>query len=95
MDSAKRKKLRALAHRLDPVVHIGKHGLTPAVTEATHEALESHELIKVRFQEHKDERGALTERLADLTGSEVAGTIGHVAILYRQHPDPEKRKIEV
>ncbi len=95
MTSAQRKQLRALAHHLDPVVMIGKQGLTDAVTAATEQALDAHELIKVRFQEHKDEKGAITEQLAEATGSECAGIIGHIAILYRQHEDPEKRKIDL
>jgi len=95
MNSATRNKLRSLAHRLDPVVFVGKNGLTPAVTEATNRALEAHELIKFRFQDHKGEKTEIIERLTQLTGSEVAGLIGHVAILFRQHPDPEKRRIEL
>lgn len=95
MTSAQRKRLRSLAHHLDPVVMIGKHGLTDTVISATNEALDAHELIKVRFLEHKDEKKALTEQLTEATRSELAGLVGHVAILYRQHEDPEKRKIDV
>lgn len=95
MTSAQRKRLRSLAHHLDPVVMIGKHGLTDTVISATNDALDAHELIKVRFLEHKDEKKALTEQLTEATRSELAGLVGHVAILYRQHEDPEKRKIDV
>jgi RNA-binding protein len=93
--SAQRKKLRALAHHLEPVVMIGKQGLTPAVTSAADRALHDHELIKVRFLEFKDEKKSLTARLAESTRSEIAGILGHVAILYREHADPEKRKIDL
>ena len=74
---------------------IGKQGLTPAVTAATDRALNDHELIKVRFLEFKDEKKSLTARLAESTHSEVAGVLGHVAILYREQSDPEKRKIDL
>jgi RNA-binding protein len=95
LTSAQRKKLRALAHHLEPVVYVGKHGLTDAVVAAARRALNDHELIKVRFIEFKDQKRSLTEQLASTTGSDVAGILGHVAMLYRQHPDPESRRIEL
>jgi RNA-binding protein len=93
MTSGQRKKLRSLAHHLEPVVYIGKQGLTDAVIAAADRAFDAHELIKVRFQEHKEEKRALTDQLAARTRSEIAGVLGHVAILYREHADPGKRKI--
>lgn len=95
MTSAQRKQLRSLAHHLDPVVMVGKQGMTDAVIAATDQALDAHELIKVRFLEHKDEKSALTDHLTEATRSECAGIIGHIAILYRQHEDPKKRKIDL
>ena len=95
MTSQQRKQLRGLAHHLDPVVMIGKQGLTPGIVAAAAKALEAHELIKVRFLEFKDEKKELADQLAEATSSDLAGIIGHVAILYREHPDPEKRKIEL
>ena len=95
MTSAQRKKLRALAHHLEPVVYIGKQGLTEAVIEKTDRSLNDHELIKVRFIEFKEEKKDLTAQLAEATNSELAGILGHVAILYREHEDPEQRKIDL
>jgi RNA-binding protein len=57
------------------------------------EALTAHELVKVRFVDHKDDKGPLTEELASRTGSEVVTRIGHVIALWRQHPEEERRKI--
>jgi RNA-binding protein len=93
MTSQQRKHLRGLAHHLDPVVMIGKQGLTDGIIAATAKALDAHELIKVRFLDFKEEKKDLTAQLAEATASDIAGIIGHVAILYREHPDPEKRKI--
>lgn len=95
MTSQQRKQLRSLAHHLDPVVMIGKQGVTDGIIAATVKALDAHELIKVRFLEFKDEKKGLTDQLATATTSEVAGIIGHVAILYKEHPDPERRRIEL
>lgn len=95
LTSAQRKFLRGQANRLDALVLVGKLGVTDALVNAAATALEAHELIKVRFNEFKDEKKTLTADLAARTGSEIAGIIGHVAILFRQNPDEEKRKIEL
>ncbi len=80
--------LRGLAHGLSPVVHIGKEGLTDAVTAAVGAALDTHELIKVKLpQIEKAERRALTQALATALPCHVAGELGRVAILYRRHRD--------
>ena len=95
MTSGQRKQLRALAHSLDPVVFIGKQGLTEGVIAAIVKALAAHELIKVRFLEGKEEKRELTDKISEATGAEIAGLIGHVAILYKEHPEPKKRQIEL
>lgn len=94
LSSAQRKKLRAIAHHLDPVVYVGKQGVTEALMSAIGDALLSHELIKVKFNDFKGEKKALSAQIAENSGAEIAGLIGNVLILYREHPDPEKRKIE-
>ena len=90
-----RKYLRGLAHRLKPVVYVGKTGLTPSVLAAIDEALEHHELIKIRFQGFKDQKREFAETIAQDSRSEVVGTVGHIVIFYRQQPDPEKREIRI
>ena len=95
LTGAERKYLRGLAHHLDPVVHIGKTGLAPSVLSALDEALEHHELIKVRFQDFKDQKRELAQTIAQESHSAIVGSIGHIFMFYRQHPDPEKRKIKI
>ncbi len=95
LTSKHRRQLRAMAHDLDPVARLGKDGLTEPVIEAVKKALDDHELIKVKFVEHKDERQSITDELTSATDSQQAGMIGNIAILYRQNPDPEKRKVKI
>jgi len=90
-----KRYLRSLAHHLDPVVMVGKNGLSESLIQKVDEALNSHELIKVKFVEYKNEKKKLTEDIAAETGSEVAGMIGHNAILFRKHPEEKKRKIKL
>jgi RNA-binding protein len=90
-----RRALRGLAHGLEPIVHLGREGLSDSLLESLDEALLAHELIKVRFVVHKEERRELAAEMAERCGAELAGVVGHVAILYRPHPEPEKRRIVV
>ena len=93
--SVQRKHLRSLAHHLDPVVIIGKQGAGDTLIQAVNDALDAHELIKVRFNDFKKDKERLLETIVGRTRCEIAGTVGHVAILFRRHEDPEQRKIEL
>ena len=92
-----RKYLRGLAHGLKPLVLIGKEGVTDAIVRATEEGLSQHELIKIKFNEHKEKelKVPLTDQLAGRTGSALVGTIGHTAILFRPQTDPAKQRIRL
>jgi len=95
LNSSQRKQLRAMAHHLDPVILVGKQGVTDMLVRAASEALEDHELVKVKFNEFKGEKKALVAEIVRRTASEQVGLVGHVAILYRRQPDDEKRKIHL
>jgi RNA-binding protein len=95
LKGAQRKHLRGLAHSYKPVVQIGKDGLSEGVVHAVDSALEAHELIKLKMAADRDEREALVPLIEARLGCECVGTVGRVAILYREHPDPEKRRITV
>ena len=90
-----KQHLRSMAHHLKPVVQIGKNGLSDAFIAQVNKALDDHELIKVKFQNFKDEKDALTAELLEKTQSEFIGALGNVLILYRQQKDKEKRLIEI
>lgn len=87
-----RRALRALAHSLEPVVHVGRAGITDAVLSAVSGALLAHELIKVRLQEPEDKR-ALAAMLAQGTGAALRGLVGHTVILYRPHPEQPRIRV--
>lgn len=94
LTSKQRAHLRGLAHTLDPVVHVGKDGVSEGVVAAADEALAARELIKVRLAGDRDERPEEAEAIAAATDAAVAGLIGRIAILYRPHADPDRRGIE-
>lgn len=83
MHSSVRGFLKAQAHSLKPIVMVGKGGLSEQVVRALDEALSSHELVKVKFQAHKDELGPIAESLAERTKSDLVSIIGFIATFYR------------
>lgn len=92
-----KKYLRGLAHGLKPNVLIGQKGLTDSLAAAIDQELGLHELVKIKFNDFKDkdQKQAIMADVAERTGCFPVGMIGHTAIIYRRHPDPEKRKIRV
>ena len=95
LSSSQRSYLRSQAHHLEPVVIIGKHGITDGTIESINRVLEARELIKIKFREFKDEKLSLPEKIAELTNSQVVGVIGHTVIIFRQNPDSDKRQIHI
>ena len=87
MNSADKKKLRAEAHTLKPIVMIGQSGLTAAVLAEIELALDSHELIKVKIRAERDERKLISEKICTDTGAELIQSIGQIAVIYRLNPD--------
>jgi RNA-binding protein len=87
--------LRGLAHGLKPYVFIGQKGITESLLKSVDEALDKHELIKVRFIDfkEKDMKKEITAEIEKLAVCELVGAIGHVATFFRQQKDPEKRAV--
>ena len=95
LDGYQRRYLRSLGHRLKPVVVVGKRGLSAELLSKVRAELAAHELIKVRFAEFKSERGPLAAEMAASCQSEVVGTVGNTALLFRAHDEPDKRRIRL
>ena len=93
LSGSTKKYLRGLAHHLKPVVMVGKNGVTDDLINAVDEALSGSELIKIKFLEFKDEKKLLASEIAERTNSYVIGIVGNIAMMYRQHPDEDKREI--
>lgn len=84
-----RKFLKAQAHALKPVVMIGAHGLTEAVSREVDRALAAHELIKIRvLGDDRDARVAYFEALCADLGAAPVQHIGKLLLLYRPAEKP-------
>lgn len=86
-----RRHLRALGHHLDPVVQVGKDGLSEGLLSAIEVALEQHELVKVRLGDSVGgDREAVSEALAESVHAQLIGVLGRTVLLYRCHPSESK-----
>ncbi len=88
LSGKQRRHLRALAHDLRPIVHVGKGGIDDGLIAAVDQALTDHELIKVKVAESETlDRHDAAEAIATKTTSHVAQVLGYTVILYRAHPE--------
>lgn len=95
LTSKQRKILEKYAHSLDPIVIIGGNGVTEQVIEMVLKSLDFHELLKVKFNEFKDEKRELTQKICNQTECSLVRIIGNIAILYKPNKDPTKRKYKI
>lgn len=86
MNSLDKKKLKALAHTLKPVVMVGHAGLTQGIMSEIDIALNAHELIKVKIRAERDERKSITEKICAGSNAELVQQIGQISVIYRQNP---------
>ncbi len=90
LSNAQKKYLRGLTHQLDPVVMVADKGLTDNVRAEIEQALEHHELIKIRLRAERDQRSEWIAEITRETRAELVHQIGQVACYYRRHPKKPK-----
>lgn len=95
LTSKQRHHLSSLAQTLPALMAVGRAGESDGIADRLDHLLGSHELVKLRFGEFKDEKTDIAHSLAEKTGSELVRIIGNTAIFFRVNPDPEKRKIDL
>jgi RNA-binding protein len=78
--------LKARAQLLKPMLKVGKDGLSPAFLKAVDDALAHHELVKVKFDEFKEQKKELGPKLAESSSANLIMQVGHVVVLFRRKP---------
>ena len=92
LTSKQRKYLRSQAHHLKPVVLIGKLALNDSVLKSINQSLEHHELIKIKFNNHKSSKEILIKNINKSLNSQIVGMVGNIAIIYKQNEEIDKRR---
>jgi RNA-binding protein len=91
-----RAELRSEAHHLTPTVHIGQHGLTPALINSLDDALRTRELVKVKLGNKDDIKPKdVANALALATNSDVVQVIGRTATLFRENPEMDRKRGDI
>ena len=94
LTSKQRAYLRGLANPIDPVVQIGKDGITPALITSTWEVLEARELIKVQLQKNAPyETREACDLLCEQVHAEPVQCVGYRFVIYR--PARKNPKIDL
>jgi RNA-binding protein len=86
------KQLRAIGHKLKPIITVAQKGLSENILAEIDRALNAHELIKIRLATGaREEREELTERICGQSGATCVQSVGHVVLLYRAASHPDSR----
>ncbi|MFT7235277.1 MAG: RNA-binding protein [Methylophagaceae bacterium] len=89
VNDKQKRYLRGLAHALKPVVMLGNKGLTETVQAEIDNALNHHELIKVKVSgAEKAERITILNTIIERHSADLIVTVGHIAVFYRPAKDP-------
>ncbi|CUZ15797.1 RNA-binding protein YhbY [Serratia marcescens] len=90
LNNKQKQHLKGLAHPLKPVVMLGNNGLTEGVLAEIEQALEHHELIKVKIAaEDRETKTLIADAIVRETGACNVQVIGSMLILYR--PSKERK----
>ena len=88
LTTKQRQFLKGLAHHLSPVVMLGGNGLTEGVLAEIDNALNHHELIKVKIAgADREVKQLIIDAIVRETNAVNVQTIGHILVLYRQSDD--------
>ena len=80
------RKFKAAAQLLEPMLKVGKAGLSDGFIRTVAETLAQHELVKIKFADFKDQKNELAPLLAEKTGSHLIMRVGNVMVLHRPKP---------
>lgn len=89
-----RAYLKSLAHNIDPMLQIGKNGLSEGLINQIDELLENHELVKINvLQNAPEEAEEVVDYIIENTNSEFVQLIGSKFTIYRE--SKENKSIEL
>lgn len=91
LTTRERTALKARAHALEPLVHVGGAGVPDGLVAEVDRALTAHELIKVKVAtDDRVARVAAGDEIAARTGASVVHRVGKIVILWRKRPDEDE-----
>lgn len=90
MNKIETKQLKALAHKLKPIVTIGQHGMKESINDELETALSFHQLIKLKVNiGDREARDTLIKQISEQHQADLIQRIGNIAVLYRRNHDKD------
>lgn len=87
--------LRAYAHTLEPVVIIGKDGLTEEVVESIKLVLSKRELIKIKLLKNCSVNAKeVMQKICEVLNAQAVQCIGGVIVIYKKSKKEGVKHIE-
>ncbi|MBO5100396.1 MAG: YhbY family RNA-binding protein [Treponema sp.] len=94
LTSKQRKILEKAAQPLSSLVQIGGAGVTEEQINQISRIISEHELVKIKFNDYKDEKKELSQDISEKTNSTLVRIIGNTAIFYKPSEEEKNRKFE-
>lgn len=85
-------ELKSKAQLLQPLVRVGHDGISAPMLKALNDALDQHELVKIKFTALKDQKKVLARAIEVQTESKMVQRVGNTATYYRKKGG--ERKVE-
>lgn len=91
LNSKQRAKLRAMSQKLQPIIYVGKAGVTENIIKQAEDALVVHELLKGTVQQNSpvSAKEAMNE-IIEKTGADAVSSAGRKFVIYKANPDEPK-----
>lgn len=91
MKGKQRSYLKSLANNLDPIIQIGKSGLTEGVLKQLDDLLEARELIKIKVLNNCiEEKEEIVETICNSLNAEFVQSLGNKIVIYRESIENKK-----
>ena len=95
MTTKQRAALRSMAAMMEPILQIGKDGISDNTVKQAWDALEARELIKVNVLRNASYTAReACEELCERTHAEPVQVIGNLFVIYRPASKDSKIKME-
>lgn len=84
------RQLRAIGHKLKPVLTVAGKGLNEGVMAELERALNDHELIKIKLAVgSREAKAAVSKELCELSGAELVQSVGNIILVLRRSSQPD------
>ena len=94
INNQQKKFLRQAAHHLKPVIWAGQQGITENLLKEIEQALERHELIKIKLRlGEREERDLGIDKICQETNADLIQRVGNILTLYKLNQEKHVIKL--